>query len=168
MFLSARDNYVPAFKYLTAKSDLDLNLIELVKAQMEAVQSTNGHVATPETGNSTGEVIDKPTDSPAQPTLMDQPPAETAPTLSPIDQATEPGPVVPSPEPEPASEEEEAEEEEEEAVEDEAEEEVEEEEDVENEVACEDDLEDLVVGDEPGTVAGEGEDDDLELDEEDW
>jgi len=37
MFKQARDSYVPAKSYLTAKNELELNLIEIVKTQATAV-----------------------------------------------------------------------------------------------------------------------------------
>jgi hypothetical protein len=45
MFMSARDNHVPAHLYPTAKGDLDLNLIELLKAQVAQMQVMEAQAA---------------------------------------------------------------------------------------------------------------------------
>jgi coatomer subunit beta' len=45
MFFNARENFVPSHLYSSAKNDLDLNLIELVKNQMAQQQSVETPVA---------------------------------------------------------------------------------------------------------------------------
>lgn len=62
IFKSARDTYVPAWQYPTAKSDLALNLIEIVKAQSLVV------MAVPE-AEVIAEVIDEPEERSATPDM---------------------------------------------------------------------------------------------------
>lgn len=155
MFMGARNAYVPSTKYLTAKSDLDLNLIALVKSQMESLQQSKARTEDAIVDAVAAIAVDNAPTS-ASPTVFL---AKESPPASPVKAPT--SFVQPEPEPfvAPVVELEQQKEEEEEEQEEEDEEE-------EAENAAEDDLEDLVVGDGGGADVGDGED--LDLDEEDW
>ena len=161
MFLMARDNHVPASRYLSAKSDLDLNLIALVKSQLEATQngaSDAAHVVesgdnttiSPEATSGSSEELELVTES-----IRETPEGGNG-----------------------GQEEEELEEEEEEEEEEEDEEEEEEEEEEEKEENGQDEIEDVVNDDLDELVVetpevltvevADEEEDEVELDEEDW
>jgi hypothetical protein len=152
MFLAARDNYVPASSYPNAKRDLDLNLIEMVKAQLES-----GAQALPVSSNEVAEVQPKSLSEPV-PVPVSAPNVVAVPAAA--EESDDDKELV-------------VQEEEEEEQEEEEEEEEEQEEDAggvgeEDAEADGDELDELVVPPNESGEAPVGDDDAGLADEEDW